>query len=91
MRAFRAYPIRGSPRWGVAKLVKAPDFDSGMRRFESFLPSHEDKGVGQNQRLPLFSFGALAGSKPPLPEKQATFTGLANKRYRDLLNERKRK
>ena len=27
-------------RWGVAKLVKAPDFDSGMRRFESFLPSH---------------------------------------------------
>ena len=26
-------------RWGVAKLVKAPDFDSGMRRFESFLPS----------------------------------------------------
>ena len=24
---------------GVAKLVKAPDFDSGMRRFESFLPS----------------------------------------------------
>ncbi len=27
------------PNWGVAKLVKAPDFDSGMRRFESFLPS----------------------------------------------------
>jgi hypothetical protein len=27
--------------WGVAKLVKAPDFDSGMRRFESFLPSPE--------------------------------------------------
>ena len=26
--------------WGVAKLVKAPDFDSGIRRFESFLPSH---------------------------------------------------
>jgi hypothetical protein len=26
-------------RWGVAKLVKAPDFDSGMRRFESFFPS----------------------------------------------------
>ena len=22
---------------GVAKLVKAPDFDSGIRRFESFL------------------------------------------------------
>jgi hypothetical protein len=27
-------------RWGVAKLVKAPDFDSGIRGFESFLPSH---------------------------------------------------
>ena len=26
--------------WGVAKSVKAPDFDSGMRRFESYLPSH---------------------------------------------------
>ena len=26
--------------WGVAKLVKAPDFDSGIRRFESFFPSH---------------------------------------------------
>ena len=25
---------------GVAKLVKAPDFDSGMRRFESFRPCH---------------------------------------------------
>ena len=23
---------------GVAKLVKAPDFDSGIRRFESFHP-----------------------------------------------------
>jgi hypothetical protein len=33
---------KGAPvfRWGVAKLVKAPDFDSGIRRFESFLPSH---------------------------------------------------
>ena len=32
---------RFSPRtnWGVAKLVKAPDFDSGIRGFESFLPS----------------------------------------------------
>ena len=28
-------------RWGVAKLVKAPDFDSGIRGFESFLPSHK--------------------------------------------------
>jgi hypothetical protein len=27
-------------RWGVAKLVKAADFDSAIRGFESFLPSH---------------------------------------------------
>ena len=33
-------PDLQSIRWGVAKLVKAPDFDSGIRRFESFLPSH---------------------------------------------------
>ncbi len=26
--------------WGMAKLVKALDFDSSMRRFESFFPSH---------------------------------------------------
>ena len=25
--------------WGVAKLVKAADFDSAIRGFESFLPS----------------------------------------------------
>ncbi|WP_213031062.1 hypothetical protein, partial [Acinetobacter baumannii] len=25
---------------GIAKLVKALDFDSSMRRFESFFPSH---------------------------------------------------
>gem|GEM_PF-3572523 len=31
--------------WGVAKLVKAPDFDSGMRRFESFFPSQTKKRV----------------------------------------------
>ena len=31
--------------WGVAKLVKAPDFDSGMRRFESFLPSQNKLSV----------------------------------------------
>ena len=32
--------LRARFRWGVAKLVKAPDFDSGIRGFESFLPSH---------------------------------------------------
>ena len=29
------------PCRGVAKLVKALDFDSSMRRFESFFPCHE--------------------------------------------------
>ena len=29
--------------WGVAKLVKAADFDSAMRGFESFLPSQEKR------------------------------------------------
>jgi hypothetical protein len=28
---------------GVAKLVKASDFDSDMRRFESFFPCHSIK------------------------------------------------
>ena|GEM_PF-2746435 len=32
--------IAFGPCRGVAKLVKAPDFDSGMRGFESFLPCH---------------------------------------------------
>ena len=38
-RQFRV--VAGCARavhWGVAKLVKAPDFDSGIRGFESFLP-----------------------------------------------------
>ena len=34
---LESWPSQGSSR-GVAKLVKAPDFDSGMRGFESFLP-----------------------------------------------------
>ena len=44
---------------GVAKLVKAPDFDSGMRRFESFrpchffliVPSNSPVGVSANRRV----------------------------------------
>jgi hypothetical protein len=38
---------RAGFRWGVAKLVKAPDFDSGIRGFESFLPSHFRDRDGQ--------------------------------------------
>ena len=38
-RLVRQAP-NASDCWGVAKLVKAPDFDSGIRRFESFFPSH---------------------------------------------------
>jgi hypothetical protein len=43
--SFRSTALKGDAVkalqqfWGVAKLVKAPDFDSGMRRFESFLLS----------------------------------------------------
>lgn len=36
--------------WGVAKLVKARDFDSRMRRFESYRPSHFEQGL----KRPLF-------------------------------------
>src|SRR5207245_3056323 len=45
---------------GVAKLVKASDFDSDMRGFESFLPcqiSHSDSRCGQNVK-------AHAGAEP---------------------------
>ena len=28
------------PFWGIAKSVKAHDFDSCIRRFESYYPSH---------------------------------------------------
>jgi hypothetical protein len=43
--------------WGVAKLVKAPDFDSGIRRFESFLLSQNSIGQARSHAgLPdLFS------------------------------------
>ena len=43
-------------RWGVAKLVKAPDFDSGIRGFESFLPSHIvlAPGAALRSRAPHF-------------------------------------
>jgi hypothetical protein len=37
--------LTSSDYWGVAKLVKAPDFDSGIRGFESFLPSQKLKRV----------------------------------------------
>jgi hypothetical protein len=48
--ASRKAPAHGRwprRRWGVAKLVKAPDFDSGMRRFESFLPSQTFTDIGR--------------------------------------------
>lgn len=34
------FPPGGPKRWGFAKLVKAPDFDSGIRGFESLIPYH---------------------------------------------------
>ncbi|CAG4884539.1 protein of unknown function [Georgfuchsia toluolica] len=36
--AGSSYWLSFAPNRGVAKLVKALDFDSSMRRFESFLP-----------------------------------------------------
>jgi hypothetical protein len=53
-RAARAHRFL---RWGVAKLVKAPDFDSGIRRFESFLPSHSSQRAGRGiaPGLPTFA------------------------------------
>ena len=43
-------------RWGVAKLVKAADFDSAIRGFESFLPSHSSKRRNQRgtESMPRF-------------------------------------
>ena len=35
----QVWDVNSFLKWGVAKLVKAPDFDSGIRGFESFLPS----------------------------------------------------
>ena len=58
--------------WGVAKLVKAPDFDSGMRRFESFLPSH------------LISATARRGCELAL-DRLMVFTGNANPRLAEAV------
>ncbi len=33
------YGSIGQSLWGVAKWFKAPDFESGTRRFESYRPS----------------------------------------------------
>jgi 4-diphosphocytidyl-2-C-methyl-D-erythritol kinase len=41
VKTLDSHPFIVYDEWGVAKLVKAPDFDSGMRRFESFFPSQE--------------------------------------------------
>ena len=35
------YGSIGQSFWGVAKWFKAPDFESGIRRFESYRPSLE--------------------------------------------------
>lgn len=41
--------------WGVAKLVKAADFDSAMRGFESFLPSQKIVRTTEGKRFSLWS------------------------------------
>lgn len=51
------------PCRGVAKLVKAPDFDSGIRRFESFHPCQNFQAAeqaGRRFRPALFGSG-IAG------------------------------
>ena len=50
---------------GVAKLVKAPDFDSGIRRFDSFHPC-------QNSRSPERArvFGSLCGARVFRPDEK---------------------
>ncbi len=37
---------------GIAKLVKALDFDSSMRRFESFFPCQILRTAQSNRQLP---------------------------------------
>src|SRR4029079_17033527 len=52
-KADASWVSEGFLRWGVAKLVKAPDFDSGIRGFESFLPSPVDSPLrGSLAHLP---------------------------------------
>ena len=54
-----------SENWGVAKLVKAPDFDSGMRRFESFLPSQVQPQLPRGGRRGCFV--SAVGMKVAVP------------------------
>ena len=66
--------------WGVAKLVKAPDFDSGMRRFESFLPSHLS-GVRDQARFrpgSIMQQVVRRSAEGLSPEGLMIFTGNAN-------------
>jgi hypothetical protein len=56
---------------GVAKLVKAPDFDSGMQRFESFLPCQISFAYG----LFFQTAGTLMQANQP---DFMVFTGNAN-------------
>lgn len=46
--------------WGVAKLVKAADFDSAMRGFESYLPSHSLSSALERYRTEGCRWGGIA-------------------------------
>jgi hypothetical protein len=66
-------------------LVKAPDFDSGIRRFESFFPSHSDflstrAGVSLPARLALWGdvLPARQGKRKMAYDSLMVFTGNAN-------------
>jgi phosphoribosylpyrophosphate synthetase len=83
MRASFATHGESSNRWGVAKLVKAPDFDSGIRRFESFFPSHSSfSQAGQVGSLParfaLIDVVSVAREWSVAYDSLMVFTGNAN-------------
>jgi ribose-phosphate pyrophosphokinase len=69
--------------WGIAKLVKAPDFDSGMRRFESFFPSQCSFQIKQhksnrNQLSQIMNIPRRRSADLINPEGLMLFTGNSN-------------
>ena len=67
--------------WGVAKLVKAPDFDSGIRRFESFLPSPLWVGAVVQRCVidaPFSEFSGMKWGGKVALDRLTVFTGNAN-------------
>ena len=56
--------------WGIAKLVKASDSESDMRRFESYYPCHTiESPVFSEHRAFSCSLSVLRRPKPPKDPK----------------------